>query len=700
MLMSVRALLVAGGVLAAGGFVPAQEGGKPERVPTGGDEPGFYFGVPGATATLPEIPIPDGATPLSVEFRFKAIEKLTSSLKVVSRWDPQAKGSDRGTFYIELGPSGKIAFGLLAASGISKTITARAAWQEGVWHHVAAVWDGREASLHVNGKRVAGETLEGFGPLASSRLPLVLGPAADSRGRTKESFEGFLSDVAVWNSVVSTPSAAPLSGRETGLVAYVPLRGKAGNLTLSPALARAGSCRTAWWYDANPGRPYLHLFTCDPDIGDPARAILIAHESRGEVGILWQEKGSLKVRLTWVGSAWGEPRTIEAPGLPGALLAAGAGDARGNVYTLMVEPGPGDRLKAAMFAFTPDGRLLKEAPLDTSSAAYNIYEYGGRWVGSMAISKDSGCFILPRTMHMGGDGLRHQGAIAVTFAADLSRFQNLGQTSGHSFGNVLTVGSRGEFLGIDLGDNYPRGVHLHRIAAGARTSRVVFTYKTAHATSPRNGSPVYAEISGGGRTFYRWSNDNQTYTELGGLVEGRATYSIAFATERSPEGKVLDNRRAGIPNEPRDVAMLRVVKNFEKAPEGMQVSDAIMAGLPPGSKPETGGFYDFGGRWVDQRVTGVLWLTNYPPGEAARAPQLFRRRDGTITILWEKTGGSDGPCLYALTVDESGRKLWGPARIGADLALAREFLPVRVGERIFTLIREGSRTLLAYLQDK
>ena len=34
------------------------------------------------------------------------------------------------------------------------------------------------------------------------------------------------------------------------------------------------------------------------------------------------------------------------------------------------------------------------------------------------------------------------------------------QTSGHSFGNSITLSSAGDFVGIDLGDNYPRGINM------------------------------------------------------------------------------------------------------------------------------------------------------------------------------------------------------------------------------------------------
>ena len=128
---------------------------------------------------------------------------------------------------------------------------------------------------------------------------------------------------------------------------------------------------------------------------------------------------------------------------------------------------------------------------------------------------------------------------------------------------------------------------------------MVFTYKTRHGTSPRGGAAVYEEISGEGRTFYKWSNDNATYTELGDVVEGDKTWSVIFATDRSPEGKVLDNSRAiGGRGDPRDLAMLRVVKAFERTPNrGARSPMRSWPGTPRSAQPETGGFYDFGGRW-------------------------------------------------------------------------------------------------------
>jgi hypothetical protein len=656
-----------------------------------GDEKGLYFGSPGGTVAVQDPKLAPG--PFSVEFRFKTLEKLKNSYKVLSRWPaPAAKDADKGSFFVELGSSGKVAFGLLNDQGVPRTVNARMLWKDEVWHHVLCSWNGTEAAVWVDGKKLGTEKFEG--PLAPTRLPLVVGYEPDAKARVKDAFEGFLADVAVWNGARDPDPKAKLTGKEDGLLLHLPLRGRAEGAVLSPQLARAGWCVTPGWEEE---RPYLHLFSVDPGIGDAERAILVSADAAGEAGILWQDRSNKQIKITWIPASLGEPRTVPLKGLDGALLAAGCADARGNLYYLMIEGTAGDRVKAAIYLAGPDGKPLREAPFDTAQNAHNVYSYGGRWVGSMAVNKDTVCLILPRTMHMGGDGLRHQGAIAVTFGLDLSKPQNLGQTSGHSFGNLLTLSSKGEFLGLDLGDNYPRGVHLHRIDRASRSSRILFTYKTAHGTTARNGSPPYPEISGNGKTYYKWSNDNGTYTELGGLVEGRGSLSVVFATDRSPDGKVLDNSRIGVPNEPRDIAMLRIVKNFEKAPDGMQVSDALMAGPVPGAKPETGGFFDFGGQWQAQRVTGVLWLTQYGPGEAAHSPQLFARKDGTFTILWEKTGPGAG--LWALTVDETGRKHGDAVALGFPLALGDEMIPRRVGTRLVTLAREGKDVRLCFLRD-
>ncbi len=55
---------------------------------------------------------------------------------------------------------------------------------------------------------------------------------------------------------------------------------------------------------------------------------------------------------------------------------------------------------------------------------------------------------------------------SVTFSAKtLAVTRRLGTTSSHSKGNIMTVNAKGEFVALDLGDNYPRGVHLQDMEA-------------------------------------------------------------------------------------------------------------------------------------------------------------------------------------------------------------------------------------------
>ena len=92
--------------------------------------------------------------------------------------------------------------------------------------------------------------------------------------------------------------------------------------------------------------------------------------------------------------------------------------------------------------------------------------------------------------------------------------------------------------------------------------------------------------------------------------------------------------------------MLCAVKNFDSVrSSGNEVSDAfIVPGIPLGACAETDGYFDFGGKWAPQRVTGLIWLTSYKLGEAAHNPHLLQRSNGNVLILWEKSG-PDGSAL-------------------------------------------------------
>merc|ERR1719203_2585636 len=209
----------------------------------------------------------------------------------------------------------------------------------------------------------------------------------------------------------------------------------------------------------------------------------------------------------------------------------------------------------------------------------------------MAWNTNSGLIgvVLSRTMTRGNDGLNHQGAIALVLdAATLDVLRNHGQTSGHSFGNSLLLTSDGDFLSMDLGDNYPRGINLIRFSNSAREGFVVYNFKTKHgvaAASPAGKTyPLYSEISTIDTNYYKWSNDNYVYTELGhsGVVEVDDGYLVFFSGEQPS----LDSSQVGqVLNVARNVGFVKVGKDLSKREV-----------LSPGGI-QTGGYFGFNGKW-------------------------------------------------------------------------------------------------------
>jgi hypothetical protein len=309
-----------------------------------------------------------------------------------------------------------------------------------------------------------------------------------------------------------------------------------------------------------------------------------------------------------------------------------------------------------------------------SASGLNVTQFGtlsSSWVADMQLSNGKLGLILGRIMHASTDGLNHQGGVAAVFDAQtLALTKNLGQTSGHSFDNVLTRDAQGNFLGIDLGDNYPRGLNIHRFNATDRTSRVVYTFKTEHgrtATSPAGVTyPRYDEISTDTTPFYKWSNDNRTYTELGGVIDTPQGLVAVFAGERPS----LDNRRVGSTlNDARNLAMVTVKRDFAYAPMSSVVPDDLM--VYPGN-PETASYYTFGGVQMSQRNTGVRWLTNYSStSENASRVKVHPNGNGDALILWEKWTPDSYQNTYAMTVRADGTITQQPVALGSTFRLNR-----------------------------
>lgn len=174
------------------------------------------------------------------------------------------------------------------------------------------------------------------------------------------------------------------------------------------------------------------------------------------------------------------------------------------------------------------------------------------------------------------------------------------QTASHSFGISLAVTQDGKFTGLDLGDNYPRGIRMYSYDKDEMLSKEIYYFKTRHGTEEKSPAQVvydrYDEISTSDKSFYKWSNDNDVYTELGasGFIETDDGYIVFFLSE-TPS---LDNQYTGeILNTPRNLGFTKISKDLQTK-------------LSPGIK-ETGGFFTFNGAWTELTNEGISYLTDF-----------------------------------------------------------------------------------------
>ncbi len=426
----------------------------------------------------------------------------------------------------------------------------------------------------------------------------------------------------------------------------------------------------------------------DPEVNryTNTRQYFLMTNLQKQVSLVWQDKETNSIQLTTFGGDFKSESTITLPNNAGSQLAAATGDGT-NIYYLVVE----DRSNKSgtdvvtLYKVNQNGSLIMKSTPDVSKSGLNIFHFGN-YMADLQLANGKLAMFIARTMFASSDGLNHQGGIAVVFDANtLSVIRNLGQTSGHSFDNYLTLNSNNEFLGIDLGDNYPRGINLHKFTDSQIHSQVIYTFKTEHGTSAKSPAgatyPFYSEISSSGKKYYKWSNDNGTYTSLGAVIEVDDGYVVLFTGEPDASGKSINNARVGASNtDPRNIGFLKIVKDFEtRSGKGSVVSDDMV--LSKGIS-ETGGFYTFGGWWSEQRNTGVQWLTNYKNKSKETAVHLkaVKLKDGNILLVWEKMA-EDGYnkkyiSTYAVKIDKNGQKISPEVDLGAHVRLTRRDEPL------------------------
>jgi hypothetical protein len=419
------------------------------------------------------------------------------------------------------------------------------------------------------------------------------------------------------------------------------------------------------------------------NLASPTRKFFLNRLANDKVALVWQNSDRSQVFNSVLGA---DLKTISTTSLKMGeyedLLAA-VTTLDGTVYYLGLNDLAGSPTGNLYRSKLSDKSFLAQ-PMNMARNEMNIYSQSGGYV-DLEFSRDTLLLMIARKMHASGDGLNHQGGIAVKFdAKSLQKITNFGQTSGHSFDNIIALNDKGDFVGMDLGDNYPRGVNLHTFNRGLN-SQVVYTFKTKHGvTADCYGIatyPEYPEISTKEKKYYKWSNDNGTYSELGGIVDAGDGYVVSFCGEPDQKGLSLDNRKAGEPM-PRNVGFVKVVKNFYDIYEG-QVNEVSEKMILSKGISEKGGFFTFGGKWAPQQNNGVVWLTQYnSPDQAARHLKTVKLPNKNILFVWELWKSYDYEKTFALIVDPSGKKVSDFIELGSNVRLHRRDEPLVIGKKI------------------
>ena len=134
---------------------------------------------------------------MSVSLWFKTRGSDKSSRTLVAKggenWRLQLNG-EKGTLGFTV--TGPQATGV--TNGRPTTITAKRAADDGQWHHVVALYDGKRVALYVDGEM--GGSAAASGVIAVNTDPVTLGENVLLRGR---SFDGWLDDVRLYDRGLS-----------------------------------------------------------------------------------------------------------------------------------------------------------------------------------------------------------------------------------------------------------------------------------------------------------------------------------------------------------------------------------------------------------------------------------------------------------------------------------------------------------------
>eukprot|EP01062_Namystynia_karyoxenos_P076908 TRINITY_DN762_c1_g1_i1.p1 TRINITY_DN762_c1_g1~~TRINITY_DN762_c1_g1_i1.p1 ORF type:complete len:1434 (+),score=327.74 TRINITY_DN762_c1_g1_i1:70-4371(+) len=385
--------------------------------------------------------------------------------------------------------------------------------------------------------------------------------------------------------------------------------------------------------------------------------------SDGAEGVMWQDVKDYKVYHSKIAADKATAVHTEVPtGGNEFILAGASGNGQGVVIYVLMKKGTGadkdSTIPAKIVKLDCNTNTeMKKRNLDT--AAMDIYDF---WHASMLWNPER-CEV---TMYLGrratksGDGLNHQSCTMAIFNdEDLSDVKNYGLMTSHCWAESLAIQKNGDWMAIDIGDNFPRGVSVLGISDKRLKRARVYTYKTRHAGSAGSCAKckeVYTEISdstcpGSGKCFYRWSNDNAVYTEIAhsGLLEVPDGVMAFFAGERdSMDG--LDNSKVGSWEDRKATRQLGFVK-IEPC-----TSDACTGTVLSPGPTRKSAYYSYFGGATDQEMSGINWLTSYKYDDEENVSRPKTLRLGTLnTLVWEVWTKDNFKRTSMMTIDDAGK---------------------------------------------
>jgi len=359
-----------------------------------------------------------------------------------------------------------------------------------------------------------------------------------------------------------------------------------------------------------------------------------------EITFLWQDQSNFSINLTYLNSSFSSQTTKNIQSNNDEILLAATTDSTNYIYYLTYKE-KHNLVEIFLRKIDFDGKIILTKNFYSFANTTNIYKVYDN-ICSMKSDGISIIALLARTMYKSSDGLNHQAGLSMIFDCKTLELESfIENTTSHSFENYIMLDSKRTFVGMELGDGYPRGINLHKFKDKLHKSRVIYTYKTSHSTTSQHYTiyrpfPLYTEISSPTKKYYKWSNDNSTYSSLGGIIEDEDGYFVFFTGAPSPTGKSLDNSRASYEIDPQNIGFVKVERYFNVAEKNVNcvTEDVILSK----GKVEEGGFYGFRGEWTPQRNVGVVWLTGYRDikKESVRKLKCIQLLDGTIVLLWEK----------------------------------------------------------------